>query len=85
MAPDHGYGIWARCGRRRARNACSCPISRRSARLPDVKLPQALRLQESQHTLMWNGPIDCRLFRFDLVVGSARTVKPAASGALPPG
>jgi putative N6-adenine-specific DNA methylase len=21
---------------------------------------------------MWNGPIECRLFRFDLVAGSAR-------------
>jgi putative N6-adenine-specific DNA methylase len=22
---------------------------------------------------MWNGPIECRLFRFDMVNGSART------------
>jgi putative N6-adenine-specific DNA methylase len=25
---------------------------------------------------MWNGPIECRMFRFDLMAGSAR--KPAA-------
>jgi putative N6-adenine-specific DNA methylase len=25
---------------------------------------------------LWNGPIECRLFRFDLVAGSAR-VQPA--------
>jgi len=42
---------------------------------PDMKLPQALRLKESQRTPMWNGPIECRLFRFDLVAGSARTPK----------
>jgi len=39
---------------------------------PDMKLPQALRLKESQRTPMWNGPIECRLFRFDLVSGSMR-------------
>jgi putative N6-adenine-specific DNA methylase len=27
---------------------------------------------------MWNGPIECRLFRFDLVAGSARAVMPRA-------
>jgi putative N6-adenine-specific DNA methylase len=26
---------------------------------------------------MWNGPLECRLFRFDMVQGSARS-KPAA-------
>ena len=44
---------------------------------PDMKLPQALRLKESRRVPMWNGPIECRLFRFDLVAGSARA-KPAA-------
>lgn len=44
---------------------------------PDMKLPQALRLKESQRTPMWNGPIECRLFRFDLVSGSMRTTPPA--------
>ncbi|MBI3366988.1 MAG: class I SAM-dependent RNA methyltransferase [Burkholderiales bacterium] len=39
---------------------------------PDAKLPQALRLKESRRVPMWNGPIECRLFRFDLVAGSAR-------------
>ncbi len=45
---------------------------------PDMKLPQALRLKESQRTPMWNGPIECRLFRFDLVAGSARTPRAEA-------
>ena len=39
---------------------------------PDPKLPQALRLKESRRVPMWNGAIECRLFRFDLVAGSAR-------------
>ncbi len=39
---------------------------------PDMKLPGAMRLKESRRVPMWNGPIECRLFRFDLVAGSAR-------------
>ena len=39
---------------------------------PDPKLPNAMRLKESRRIPMWNGPIECRLFRFDLVAGSAR-------------
>jgi len=44
---------------------------------PDMKLPQALRLKESRRVPLWNGPIECRLFRFDLVAGSARKASPA--------
>ena len=39
---------------------------------PDLKLPSKMRLKESRRVPMWNGPIECRLFRFDLVQGSAR-------------
>ena len=39
---------------------------------PDMKLPQALRLKENRRVPMWNGPIECRLFRFELLAGSAR-------------
>ena len=39
---------------------------------PDMRLPSAMRLKESRRVPMWNGPIECRLFRFDLVAGSAR-------------
>jgi putative N6-adenine-specific DNA methylase len=42
---------------------------------PDLKLPSRMRLKESRRVPMWNGPIECRLFRFDMVKGSAR--KPA--------
>jgi putative N6-adenine-specific DNA methylase len=40
---------------------------------PDLKLPGKMRFKESRRVPMWNGPIECRLFRFDLVAGSART------------
>ncbi len=40
---------------------------------PDMKLPGAMRLKESRRTPMWNGPIECRLFRFDLVAGTMRS------------
>lgn len=39
---------------------------------PDLKLPRQMRLKESRRVPMWNGPIECRLFRFDMVAGSAR-------------
>ena len=46
---------------------------------PDLKLPSKMRLKESRRVPMWNGPIECRLFRFDMVAGSARG-KPAPVG-----
>ncbi len=39
---------------------------------PDMKLPGSMRLKEARRTPMWNGPIECRLYRFDLVAGSMR-------------
>lgn len=39
---------------------------------PDMKLPGAMRLKASRRVPLWNGPIECRLYRFDLVAGSAR-------------
>jgi putative N6-adenine-specific DNA methylase len=46
---------------------------------PDAKLPTRMRLKESRRVPMWNGPIECRLFRFDMVAGSARTRDAAGS------
>ncbi|MEJ7931596.1 THUMP domain-containing protein [Ramlibacter sp. AN1015] len=40
---------------------------------PDLKLPSRMRLKESRRVPLWNGPIECRLFRFDMVAGSARS------------
>ena len=39
---------------------------------PDLKLPSKMRLKESRRVPLWNGPIECRLFRFDMVRGTAR-------------
>ena len=39
---------------------------------PDLKLPSKMRLKESRRVPMWNGPIECRMFRFDMVKGAAR-------------
>jgi putative N6-adenine-specific DNA methylase len=43
---------------------------------PDLKLPSRMRLKESRRVPMWNGPIECRLFRFDMIKGSARKTAP---------
>ncbi len=37
---------------------------------PEMGLPGLLRLKESRRVPMWNGAIECRLFRFDLVAGA---------------
>ncbi|MBL0945693.1 MAG: class I SAM-dependent RNA methyltransferase [Hydrogenophaga sp.] len=42
---------------------------------PDFKLPGKMRFKESRRVPLWNGPIECRLFRFDLV---ARAPRPPA-------
>ena len=48
---------------------------------PDLKLPGKMRLKESRRVPMWNGPIECRLLRFDMVKGSARgDTRPGPAG-----
>jgi putative N6-adenine-specific DNA methylase len=46
---------------------------------PDLKLPGKMRFKESRRVPLWNGPIECRLFRFDLTARRA----PPASGDSP--
>jgi putative N6-adenine-specific DNA methylase len=46
---------------------------------PDMKLPGAMRLKAARRVPMWNGPIECRLYQFDLVAGSAREKKPGSA------
>jgi putative N6-adenine-specific DNA methylase len=43
---------------------------------PDLKLPGKMRFKESRRVPLWNGPIECRLFRFDL---TARRTPPTAT------
>jgi len=50
---------------------------------PDLKLPGKMRLKESRRVPMWNGPLECRLFRFDMVAGSTRKPQTAAQEGKP--
>ena len=45
---------------------------------PDMKLPGLMRLKESRRLPVFNGPIDCRLFRFDLTARRVRDDSPTA-------
>jgi len=52
---------------------------------PDARLPSRMRLKESRRVPMWNGPIECRLLRFDMVAGSARAPRGSADDGVPAG
>jgi putative N6-adenine-specific DNA methylase len=47
---------------------------------PDLKLPGKMRLKESRRVPMWNGPLECRLFKFDMVAGRMDKDKGATDG-----
>ncbi len=38
----------------------------------DRQLPKQMRLQETRKTVLFNGPLECRFFRFELVAGGYR-------------
>jgi putative N6-adenine-specific DNA methylase len=38
----------------------------------DLGLPGQMRLKESRRTVLFNGPLECRFFRFELVTGGFR-------------
>ena len=48
---------------------------------PDLKLPGKMRFKESRRVPLWNGPIECRLFRFDLM---ARRTAPTSQPPVQP-
>ncbi len=50
---------------------------------PDLKLPSRLRLKASRRVPLWNGPIECRLLRFDLTARQPDR-SPAATKRAPP-
>jgi putative N6-adenine-specific DNA methylase len=50
---------------------------------PDLKLPGRMRLKETRRVPLWNGPIECRMFRFDLLPPKPRLPQVDASGASP--
>ncbi len=43
---------------------------------PDLKLPGKMHLKETRRVPLWNGPIECRLFRFDMVAGKMKASPP---------
>jgi putative N6-adenine-specific DNA methylase len=47
----------------------------------DRELPRQMRLKETRKTVLFNGPLECRLFRFEMVSGQYRR----AGGAVPAG
>jgi len=51
---------------------------------PDLKLPGRMRLKESRRVPMWNGPIECRMFRFDMVAGRVKAQGPSGPADGPP-
>ncbi|MFM7523320.1 MAG: class I SAM-dependent RNA methyltransferase [Betaproteobacteria bacterium] len=46
----------------------------------DLTLPRMLRLKESKKTPFFNGAIECRLFRFEMVAGSNRRESASSQG-----
>jgi putative N6-adenine-specific DNA methylase len=50
---------------------------------PDLKLPGKMRLKESRRVPLWNGPLECRLFRFDMVAGRLDSRNPPAGEQTP--
>lgn len=52
---------------------------------PDARLPTAMRLRETRRIPLWNGPIECRLFRFAMVAGSNRERRDPGASADAPG
>jgi putative N6-adenine-specific DNA methylase len=50
---------------------------------PDPRVPSQMRLKESRRVPMWNGPIECRLLRFELVAGRLGRERGDAPAAAP--
>jgi putative N6-adenine-specific DNA methylase len=46
---------------------------------PDLKLPGLMRLKESRRVPLWNGNIECRMFRFDMTAGAGPGARVKAS------
>ena len=46
----------------------------------DLEIPKLMRLKPSRRTPLFNGALECRLFRFEMVAGSARPDR-SVSGA----
>ena len=47
----------------------------------DLEVPKLMRLKPSRRTPLFNGALECRLFRFEMVAGSARKTAPDVGAA----
>jgi putative N6-adenine-specific DNA methylase len=47
----------------------------------DLRMPKLMRLSPSKKTLLYNGPLECRLFEIKMVAGSNRKDKPEQPAA----
>ena len=45
----------------------------------DLRLPKLIRLAASRRMPLFNGALECRLFKYELVEGSRRRVKPVTT------
>jgi putative N6-adenine-specific DNA methylase len=45
----------------------------------DTRLPKLIGLKPSRRTPLFNGAIECRLFRFELVTGRPKRASPSAA------
>lgn len=50
---------------------------------PDLKLPGKMRMRETRRVPLWNGPIECRLFRFDIQARRDPLAEPGGNGHAP--
>ena len=50
---------------------------------PEMKLPTLMRLKESRRVPLYNGAIECRLFRFDMTAGAGPGGRAAAGPPAP--
>ncbi len=49
----------------------------------DLNLPRQMRLQESRKIVIFNGPLECRFFRFLMIPGSNRRESKAVKTSSP--
>lgn len=65
-APESFYSAWGATLKQRYSGWTACIFTAR------MDLPRLLRLKETRRTPLFNGALECRLFRFPLIEGSNR-------------
>ena len=76
---DRTAGLYRRVGDTLKQNFAGCTAWLLTGNLDAAK---QIGLRSSQRTTLFNGPIECRLLKFDLYAGSRKQVLPLAKGEL---